>query len=662
MNKPSLKIRHWVACVLALAGCTGEMEMPGPWGEGNAGLRVMHLSPDAPAVDVYVDGTTAFSRIEFTEGTDYATVAAGAHDLAVTPAGGLATDVVLAVDGAELREGSSYTAIAFDNVEAPIAALLVADAITTVPDDKIRMRAIHAAVGIGEVDLWSVPDMGEPDLLYENVGFGTASEALDLPPGTHRLGVDADNDARPDLIFDMPDLSAGIYVNLFAVTDSSGAPFLLAELPGGITARVDPRPTGPSSGHAEVRVVHLSPGSPDVDVFVDGEPAFSDVTFTWGTSYAELPAGSYRFDVSAAGTGAADAVLSVDGVPLAEGKSYTVVAYDRLDAPIKALALEDDYEDLAAGNIRVRAVHGAVGVGPVDVWTTAAGVATRLYDDLEFGTAGDYLDVPAGAYTLSFDVDENGIADVSFDVPGLVSGTVATVFDAGALFLLAQLRDGNTVRIAPSTSRTTGQVRVLHLSPDAPPVDVFANLGTTPIISALAFGAGTGYAALPATSYRFDVSATGTPAASSVLSVESLPIAAGGSYTVVAFDRLASIRGIALEDDFAAIPAGSIRVRAVHTASGIGQVDVLNVPAHGIAGVLFENLDFGAATSYADVPEGAYVIGLDLDDNRVSDALFRLPHLPAGTVANVFAVADSSAVYLVAQLGDGTVARIDASH
>lgn len=660
MTKSSLA--KW-ACILALTGCTADMT--NPWGEGNAGLRVLHLSPDAPPVDVYVDGSSAFWSIAFTEGTDYAMIAAGRHDIAVTPAGGLPTDVVLSLDDADLRDGSSYTAIAFNDLAAPIEALVVADATTTIPSDRIRMRAIHAAVGIGEVDIWSVPNMGEPDLLYENVAFGDGSEALDLPPGTHRLGIDATDDGTPDLLFDMPDLSAGIYVNLVAVTDASGAPFLLAQLPGGITARVDPRPVGPSSGHAEVRVVHLSPDAPDVDVFANGERAFSNVTFTWGTSYSEVPAASYDFDVSAAGATAAEAVLSVDGLALTEGKSYTVVAYDRVSS-IKALALEDDYSDLDAGNIRVRAVHGAVGIGPVDIWTTAGGLPTRLYDNLAFGTAGDYIDVPAGAYTLSFDVDENGIADASFDVPGLVSGTVANVFaatdSAGALFLLAQLRDGNTVRIVPSAEARTGRVRVLHLSPDAPAVDVFANLGSTPIISNLAFGSGTGFASLPATAYRFDVSATGTPASASVLGVESLPIEAGGSYTVVAFDRLASIRGIALEDDFDGLAEGNIRVRAIHTASGIGQVDVLNVPPHGIAGVLFENLDFGSSTTYADVPAGAYVVGLDLDDNRVSDALFRLPPLAAGTIVNVFAVADPSAVYLIAQLGDGTVARIDASH
>jgi hypothetical protein len=61
-----------------------------------------------------------------------------------------------------------------------------------------------------------------------------------------------------------------------------------------------------------------------------------------------------------------------------------------------------------------------------------------------------------------------------------------------------------------------------------------------------------------------------------------------------------------------------------------------------------------------DLPAGAYSVGFDVDNDATPDVAFDLPALPAGTVANVFAVSEGSTVFLIAQLQDGTVARIDA--
>ena len=660
----------WIACLAALAGCASEMTADDrTLAAGNAGLRVLHLSPDAPAVDVYLDDDTlpAIANLAFTEGSDYAEIAAGPHSVAVTAAGAGPSSPVLEVERADLREGRYYTAIAFDELAAPIGAIFVADALDTIPSGRVRLRAIHAAVGIGQVDVWALPEAGDPELLFENLDFGAAADELDVPPGAHRLGIDVNDDGTPDLRFDMPDLSAGTHVNLFAATDAEGAPFLLAQLSGGVTARIDPRePPGPAADRAEVRAVHLSPDAPDVDVYVDGSLAFSGITFAWGTEYADVEPGDRRIDVAASGMPVSTAVLSVEGLPLEVGKSYTVVAYDRVGS-IAALALEDSYADLAAGSIRVRAIHTAAGVGDVDVWAMAPGAGwAKLSDDLAFGSASEPADVPAGAYVVGLDVDDDGVPDLTFDLPGLVSGTVANVFaaadDAGEVFLLAQLRDGNAVRIDPSTAaRPTGRVRVLHLSPDAPSVDVFANLGTTPLVMGLPFGAGTDYAALPAGRYRFDVSASGSPATAAVLSADGLDVAPGTDTTIVAYDTLGSIDLLTMDEDLSGLAPGNIRVRAIHAAPGITQADILNVVPGGIAQVLFYDLDFGEVSDFADIPAGQYTVGVDLDNNRVADARFELPHLPGGISANVFAVADPSAVYLIAQLSNGVVARIDAT-
>ena len=214
---------------------------------------------------------------------------------------------------------------------------------------------------------------------------------------------------------------------------------------------------------------------------------------------------------------------------------------------------------------------------------------------------------------------------------------------------------------APIVSEDPAQLRAIHLSPDAPGVDVFLNSAAQAAVSGLQFEQGTGYLNVDAGTYQIDVSPAGRPANESVLSVPGLQLSAGTSYTAVAYNSLGSITALALVDDESNLASGSIRVRAIHTAPGVGQVDIWNIPMSGSPSMLYENVDFGAVGGYLDLPADAYTLGFDVDNDANPDVVFALPGLAAGTVANVFATNDTGgSVFLLAQLPDGTVARIDA--
>ncbi len=205
-------------------------------------------------------------------------------------------------------------------------------------------------------------------------------------------------------------------------------------------------------------------------------------------------------------------------------------------------------------------------------------------------------------------------------------------------------------------------VRVLHASPDAPAVDVFFNSGPQASVSALAFGSGTPFLNVAAGSYRVDVAPAGAGVSSSVLTVPSFALSQNTSYTVVAYNGVSSLQVLPLVDDLSAPPAGQIRVRAVHTAMGVGQVDIWNVPTSGAPSPLYQNVDFGVAGAYLTIPAGAYRLGFDVNNDATPDLSFSIPALPAGTVANVFAMKDTAgSVFLLAQLADGSTVRINAS-
>jgi hypothetical protein len=78
---------------------------------GKAHVRFIHLSPDAPAVDVAVtSGPILFSNVAFKEASSYLPVDAGTYDLQVRLAG--TTTVALSVPGVTLDAGKVYTVFA----------------------------------------------------------------------------------------------------------------------------------------------------------------------------------------------------------------------------------------------------------------------------------------------------------------------------------------------------------------------------------------------------------------------------------------------------------------------------------------------------------------------------------------------------------------------
>ncbi len=209
----------------------------------------------------------------------------------------------------------------------------------------------------------------------------------------------------------------------------------------------DDNNTGPE-GQARVRVVHASPDAPNVDVLLDDAKVLSDVPYLASSAYLETSAGDHNLKVNAAGT----ATTAIDAdVTLADGTDYTVIASD-LVAQITPIVLRDDNTAPAAGNARVRAIHGAPSAPAVDVYVTAPGAdletATPVLTNVAFGDVADYLEVPAGEYQVR--VTPAGTKTVAIDSGALTleSGQVRTAIavDAaggGAPFDLLVLADSN---------------------------------------------------------------------------------------------------------------------------------------------------------------------------------------------------------------------------
>jgi hypothetical protein len=147
-----------------------------------ARLRVLHASPDAPNVDVYVDGTKVLNNVPYPTVSSYLNVAAGMREIKVNAAG--TTTTVIDVKP-NLSSGAAYTAMAATFV-ANIQALLATDETSAAPAGQARVRVIHASPDAGPVDI-----LVNGQVVLSNVPFGTISSYLTLPVGTYNVQVNA---------------------------------------------------------------------------------------------------------------------------------------------------------------------------------------------------------------------------------------------------------------------------------------------------------------------------------------------------------------------------------------------------------------------------------------------------------------------------------------
>lgn len=154
--------------------------------ESGALVRFAHLSLDAEAVDVYVDGEVAFPGVEYKGVSQYMELPAGQHEVAVRPAGAQSGAAPLANVGDAVQAGPSTVALIGPGGDYALTAY--ADDFSPPPSGQVKLRAIHAGVRTN-ADAVDVYVNGQP--AFTNLAYGEVTEYVTLPGGTFAAEVRA---------------------------------------------------------------------------------------------------------------------------------------------------------------------------------------------------------------------------------------------------------------------------------------------------------------------------------------------------------------------------------------------------------------------------------------------------------------------------------------
>jgi hypothetical protein len=152
----------------------------------HAMVRVLHASPDAPAVDVYLDDVKvgALTNVPFGTISGYLDVPAGDHNVKVY-ATGTTTGAVIDAN-VTVASGSRYT-IAATNAVASIAAQVIED--EPAPNcEGAQVRVIHFSADAPAVDV-ATAGAAPADAAVKDLTYPNATGYLSLPAGSYDLEV-----------------------------------------------------------------------------------------------------------------------------------------------------------------------------------------------------------------------------------------------------------------------------------------------------------------------------------------------------------------------------------------------------------------------------------------------------------------------------------------
>jgi len=271
-----------------------------------------------------------------------------------------------------------------------------------------------------------------------------------------------------------------------------------------------------------------------------------------------------------------------------------------------------DMTQMQAGTAKVRIVHAAINVGPVNI--TAGGATLNGSSPLAFGQKTGYLEVPAGAaIDATVTPTAQGAQGVPVTVPALTKDTKTTILAIGDAAQGAT--NGFRVLAVTEDFPSSGiNLRVVHASPDAPAVGLQLASNPAPTSAGLPFGQVAKLDGLPTAIAQSSSVPVGIYAGASAplakvtsftipttglvsLGSTNIFVVATGSLTAKQPDDAEGFQLLAFSDSETSQVVAPIKqdpvVYVLHASPTTGAVDVLtgtttllpNVPYGGFAGI-----------------------------------------------------------------------------
>ena len=170
-------------------------------------VRVFHAAPQAPGVDVYVNGQMVFTNLVFGEFTKYVYLDEGEYRVDVYPTGKKDNPVISQM--VDLPSQQIFTIAATGDLD-DLGLLIIPDKVSKSPSkDYSAVRVIHLSPDAPAVDI-----LVNNNTLFEDISFREGTDYVDVNPGTYNVSIVLNEDKSVVLSFQVtlnPDKIYTIY-------------------------------------------------------------------------------------------------------------------------------------------------------------------------------------------------------------------------------------------------------------------------------------------------------------------------------------------------------------------------------------------------------------------------------------------------------------------
>ena len=157
-----------------------------------------------------------------------------------------------------------------------------------------------------------------------------------------------------------------------------------------------------AAGDGYVRLAHLSPDTPAVDVYLKSDSGavkdqrFDGVAYGAMSDYLRLPTGTYSVAMRKAGAAASTPPVLTTQVTVARSAAYTVAGVGRY-ADLGLRVLKDDLSLPKAAESKIRIIQASVRAPVLDV---GGANGKKIADAVQFATTTGYRQVNPGKWTV----------------------------------------------------------------------------------------------------------------------------------------------------------------------------------------------------------------------------------------------------------------------
>ncbi len=412
-----------------------------------------------------------------------------------------------------------------------LASLLLISALaacgsTTSPKPQANIRIVNASPDVGAIQV-----LLDDNIILSGLGFKDAISYNQVDAGTRNIklvipAVTTGTTPTPlkQLVNVTQELLEGHFYTVIAANNSAAIEPLI----------IDDDSGEPAAGKLRIRVAHVAPAAPAVDIYVSAltdvatlvgaTPAISNATFKTVSPPIDLNPGDYVVRATTAGT--KNIVFDSGKQSLAAGANVTLLAMEQgvSLSPISLVALSRSYQisrfEIFDVNAQIRVVHASPDAPAVDFLVDNVVTQTAL----AYGENSAYTPIVAGTHNVK--INNAGAATTLVTLDTTITGSSAFsvyVMDVAAKLQVVIINDFLGLPTAGNA-----KLRFVHASPDTAGLDVFQDDSTTAIVSAIPFKAAGLYSLVPAGTHAYKLNLAGTTTTSLQ---QSLVLEAGKVYT-----------------------------------------------------------------------------------------------------------------------------------